>query len=519
MYRFNNIYVLAAFGTIGGALFGFDVSSMSAWLDADQYLDYFNSPDSNLQGGITASMSGGSFIGAIAAGFLADRLGRKLALQIACVIFVIGCAIVCSAQNVGQLIAGRIINGLAIGICSSQVCVYLAELAPSRIRGRIVGIQQWSIEWGILIMYLICYGCIQGISGPAAFRVAWGVQAIPAIVLFFALFLFPESPRWLAGRERWEEVLDILADLHGNGDKHDPIVLAEYEEVREAQRIAAEAKGVGFFELFGPGVWKRTLAGTSVQMWQQLLGGNVAMYYVVYIFQMSGLSGNTNLTSSIIQYVIFLVTTGLMLPFIDRIGRRQLLIGGAIICMILHFTTAGVMATYGQPVDNVFGNENLKLSITGAPGKTVIALSYIFTGIYGLTWAPTGWIYCSEVFPLKYRAKGVGLSAATNWIFNFALAYFLPPAFKNITWKTYIIFGVFCTVMTVHIFFTYPETARKTLEEIDAVFDSKIPPWKSSKVQERALEARAQSITEKGGMRKDSDGFDEKDSRAHQEVV
>ena len=91
---------MAAFGTIGGALFGFDVSSMSAWLDADQYLDYFNSPDSNLQGGITASMSGGSFIGAIAAGFLADRLGRKLALQIACVIFVIGCAIVCSAQNV-----------------------------------------------------------------------------------------------------------------------------------------------------------------------------------------------------------------------------------------------------------------------------------------------------------------------------------------------------------------------------------------------------------------------------------
>lgn len=277
MFRFTNIYVLAAFGTIGGALFGFDVSSMSAWLDAEQYLDYFNRPDSQLQGGITASMSGGSFLGAIAAGFIADKLGRKLSLQIACVIFVLGSAIVCSSQNVGQLIAGRIVNGLAIGICSSQVCVYLAELAPSKIRGRIVGIQQWSIEWGILIMYLVCYGCIQGISGPAAFRVAWGVQAIPAIVLFFALFFFPESPRWLAGRERWEEVLEILAELHGNGDKNDPIVLAEYEEVREAQRIAAEAQGVGFFELFGPRIWKRTLAGTSVQMWQQLLGGNVAM--------------------------------------------------------------------------------------------------------------------------------------------------------------------------------------------------------------------------------------------------
>ncbi|KAL5461178.1 hypothetical protein PMIN06_002366 [Paraphaeosphaeria minitans] len=513
MYRFSNIYVLAAFGTIGGALFGFDVSSMSAWLDTDQYLEYFNHPNSDLQGGITASMSGGSFIGAIAAGFLADKFGRKQALQFACSVFVIGCAVVCSSQNVAQLIVGRLINGFAIGICSSQVCVYLAELAPSKIRGRIVGIQQWSIEWGILIMYLICYGCIQGISGPAAFRVAWGIQAIPAIILFFALFLFPESPRWLAGRERWEEVLQILAELHGNGDRDDPIVLAEYEEVREAQRIAAESKGVGFFELFGPRIWKRTLAGTSVQMWQQLLGGNVAMYYVVYIFQMAGLSGSTNLYSSAIQYVIFLVTTGLMLPFIDRIGRRQLLIGGALICMCLHYTTAAIMATYGNPVDNVFGNENLKLEITGAPGKAVIALSYIFTGIYGLTWAPTGWIYCSEVFPLKYRAKGVGLSAATNWIFNFALAYFLPPAFKNITWKTYIIFGVFCTVMTVHIFFTYPETARKTLEEIDVVFDSKIPPWRTSKVQERALEARAQSISKPETVRTDSNGYDEKEGK------
>ncbi|KAL1605266.1 hypothetical protein SLS60_004812 [Paraconiothyrium brasiliense] len=505
MYRFSNIYVLAAFGTIGGALFGFDVSSMSAWLDTDQYLEYFNHPNPDLQGGITASMSGGSFFGAIAAGFLADKLGRKLALQIACTIFVIGCAIVCSSQNVGQLIAGRLVNGFAIGICSSQVCVYLAELAPSKIRGRIVGIQQWSIEFGILIMYLICYGCIQGISGPAAFRVAWGVQAIPAIILFFALFFFPESPRWLAGRERWEEVLDILADLHGKGDQNDPIVLAEYEEVREAQRIAAEAHGVGFFELFGPRIWKRTVAGTSVQMWQQLL--------------MAGLSGNTNLYSSAIQYVIFLVTTGVMLPFIDRIGRRQLLIGGALICMCLHYSTAAVMAAYGQPVDNVFGNENLKLEITGAPGKAVIALSYIFTGIYGLTWAPTGWIYCSEVFPLKYRAKGVGLSAATNWIFNFALAYFLPPSFKNITWKTYIIFGVFCTVMTIHIFFTYPETARKTLEEIDVVFDSKIAPWRTCTVQERALEARAQNINKTGAVRADSDAFDEKDGNAYQKEV
>ncbi|EME41303.1 hypothetical protein DOTSEDRAFT_55163 [Dothistroma septosporum NZE10] len=221
-------------------------------LSTEQYTKYFDHPGSDLRGGITASMSGGSFISAIAAGFLADELGRKLALRIVCCIFVIGCAIVCSSQNVGHLIAGRIVNGLAIGICSSQVCVYVAELAPSWNRGRVAGIQQWSIEWGILIICLICYGCAQTVSGPTAFRIAWGIQGIPAIILFFALFFFPESPRWLAGRERWEEVLDILTGLHDNGNKNDAVVLAGYEEVREAQRVAAEPQGVGFFQHFGP---------------------------------------------------------------------------------------------------------------------------------------------------------------------------------------------------------------------------------------------------------------------------
>jgi len=139
-------------------------------------------------------------------------------------------------------------------------------------------------------MYLISYGCSVGMPGtPAAFRIAWGIQGIPGIVLLGALFFFPESPRWLASQERWEECLETLALLHAKGNRDDPVVLAEYAEVQEAARIAAESQGVGFFELFGPRIWKRTAAGMSVQMWQQLLGGNVTMYYVVYVFSMAGL--------------------------------------------------------------------------------------------------------------------------------------------------------------------------------------------------------------------------------------
>ena len=264
-------------------LFGFDVSSMSAWIGTDQYRDFFNDPDSNLQGAITASMSAGSLVGALVAGFLADPLGRKGALQIASVIWLVGAALQASSQNVAHLIVGRVVSGLSIGITSSQCCVYLAELAPGRIRGRIVGIQQWSIEWGILIMYLISYGCAVTVDGPAAFRIAWGVQAVPGAVLLAALFFFPESPRWLAGRDRWEEVLEILANLHAKGDTSDPVVLAELEEVKDAARIAREADDISFLGLFGPGIWKRTLAGCSVQVWQQLLGGNVMLYYLVCV--------------------------------------------------------------------------------------------------------------------------------------------------------------------------------------------------------------------------------------------
>lgn len=170
---------------------------------------------------------------------------------------------------------------------SSQVCVYLAELAPAKIRGRVVGIQQWAIEWGILIMYLIAYGCSVSVAGPAAFRICWGVQAVPGLILGLALVFFPESPRWLAGKERWEECLDTLALIHGKGDRNHPMVQAEFEEVQEAARVAHESQDVSILALFGPRIWQRTMCGISVQVWQQLLGGNVAMYYVVYIFQMA----------------------------------------------------------------------------------------------------------------------------------------------------------------------------------------------------------------------------------------
>ena len=138
-------------------------------------------------------------------------------------------------------------------------------------------------------MYLISYGCVVEVDGPSAFRIAWGIQAIPGLVLGVSLFFFPESPRWLASKDRWDEAHDVLANLHAKGDRSAAVVVAELEEVREAARVAAESKAIGYLGLFGPGVWKRTLVGVSVQVWQQLLGGNVMLYYLVYVFNMAGM--------------------------------------------------------------------------------------------------------------------------------------------------------------------------------------------------------------------------------------
>ncbi|KAF8428785.1 glucose transporter [Tirmania nivea] len=334
---------------------------MSAWTGIDQYLEYFNSPDSDLQGGDkTVSMSAGSFASALLAGWLSDKLGRKC------------------AQNVGHLIAGRVINGFTVDIMSSQVPVYLAELSPKDIRGRVAGIQQWAIE----------------------------SVAIPALFLIPALLFFTKSPRWLASKYRWEEALD-----------------AEYEEVREAQAIAAQASQLGWFGLFGPTMWRRMMAARNI-----------------------------NLVFYLVQYVIFLVTTAITLIFIDKWGRRPLFIYGGVAMGALSLCVARLMAHY--------------------------------------------WIYNSEVFPLQYRTKGVGLVTATNWILNFALAYFVPPAFRNISWKTYIIFGVFFAVLS---------TASLCSPKIEAVvwrrltsYEKGVAAWKASKFEDK-FAIRVGELERKGG--------------------
>ena len=246
-----------------------------------QYNDYYgpNMP-SDVQGGITAAMPGGSFCGALLSGFLSDRMGRKYSVQVGALIWCAGSLLICIAQNIPMLVLGRFTNGFSVGICSAQVPVYISEIARADMRGRLVGCQQWAITWGIMIMFYISFGCSH-MEGAASFRVPWGLQALPAVFLFIGLLFLPRSPRWLAKQDRWEEAENTLALLHGNGDVNDPYVRHELEDIRAMVEFERRNADATFFELFKPNVINRTHIGVFTQIWSQLTGVNVMMYYIV----------------------------------------------------------------------------------------------------------------------------------------------------------------------------------------------------------------------------------------------
>lgn len=184
---------------------------------------------------------------------------------------IIGSLITCASQNIAMLVVGRLINGLCVGIASAQVPVYVSELAHPRKRGRVVGAQQWAITWGILIMYYIAYGC-SFLQGSKAWRLPWGLQAIPAVFLAIGLAFSPESPRWLAQKNRWQDCHAVLASVHAKGDLDSAFVLTELQEIREMVEFERQNTDVTYLELFKPKMLNRTHIGVFTQIWSQLTG-------------------------------------------------------------------------------------------------------------------------------------------------------------------------------------------------------------------------------------------------------
>ncbi|KAH8812732.1 general substrate transporter [Xylogone sp. PMI_703] len=472
------IYLYGIAPCTGGLAFGYDTGSMSGILAMPQFLEYFNYPSNFRQGGITASIQAGAFAGSLLTGaFLADRFGRKKTILFGSALFTVGCAIACAANGLAALVAGRVINGLGNGCLAMMVPLYQSEIAPREVRGRIISAQQCFINLGILVAFWIQYAS-SFIDGSAAWRLPMGLQMVATIALHVTMYFLPESPRWLVAQDRHEDALRVLAKVHARGNTEDLYVQAELAEIISKIKFEKEHQDPSYISLLFGEHARRMWIGIGVQFWQQVTGINVIMYYAVFLFQQAGIQGTqASLLANGIQGAVLNVITWINMWYIDSWGRRKPMVIGGIGMAVSMLLIGVIMVTKGNPVyDHLTKKTNFDFTDKSA-SHAAIAFVYIYVAWFALTWACVAWVYPPEIFATNMRSKGTSMTSATNWFVNFWFALYIPTAMNKISWKLYIIFAAICVLISIVCYLFFPESAGKTLEEMDFLFIKGRTPW------------------------------------------
>ncbi|KAJ5606292.1 high affinity glucose transporter [Penicillium lagena] len=427
----KEVYLYGIAPCTAGLAFGYDTGSMSGILAMPQFLTYFNHPSNFQQGGITASILAGAFAGSLLTGaFLADRLGRRRTILLGSAIFTIGIAISTGANSVAALVAGRVINGLGNGCLTMTTTMYQSEIAPREIRGRIISVFQCCVNFGILIAFWIQYGTSH-IQSEASWRTAMGLQMIAEMAEIVAKITFEKS-------HPPPSYYDLLLGTHK----------------------------------------RRMWLGIGVQFWQSMTGINVIMYYAVFLFQQAGLSQtSSSLLANGLQGVVLNLFTYPNMYYMDTWGRRWPMVIGGVGMGISMMVIGVLMKTTGNPVyDQLTQKTNFHFT-SPAASHTVIAFVYIYVAVFAITWACVAWVYPPEIFSMSMRGRATSMTTATNWFVNFWFGLYIPTAMKEISWKLYMIFMSLCFLMSIVIFLFYPESAGKTLEEMDFLFTKGRSIW------------------------------------------
>ncbi|KAI9313592.1 general substrate transporter [Dichotomocladium elegans] len=436
------------------------------------------------QGTLTGLLLAGCFVGSLLAGQSAEIFSRKITIILGCIVFTIGAAIQTGTNGYAMMVVGRAIAGLGIGTLSMIVPLYQSELAPKEIRGRLISLQQLMCTVGLMLAFWVNVGT-EKIDSDASFRIPIGIQIAPAVVLAAGCFFLPYSPRWLFSKGREEEALEVLAKLHANGDKTDPYVVSEFNDIREQLEADRKVANMDYTEVFSKRNRRRLVLGIFIQVFQQFTGINSIMYYAPTIFMQAGIQNTSaTLIASGVNGVLNMLSTIPAVLFLDRLGRRKTLISGAIVMGIAMLLCGIVMATTGRVYLDLADNKN-KIDMSGNTKASYfcIVMIYVFVAGFAYSWGPVGWVYPAEIFPLNVRAKGTSLSTAANWLLNFAISEMCPAMLNSITWGTYIFFGCCCVVMTLTVWLFYPETKGKSLEEMDAVFSGSVWAFRAEKRQ------------------------------------
>jgi MFS transporter, SP family, galactose:H+ symporter len=442
--------VVLAVVIVAGALFGYDQGVISGALDG---IKREFSLGSLLVEVVTSWVTLGALIGSLVGGDLADRLGRRKAVLTAGAMFAAGALLQALAADATLLVAGRLVVGFGVGVAAVAAPLYGAELAPAAFRGRFVSAYQLAITIGIFLAYLV-----DGwLAANDSWRVMLGVSLVPGVLLMLVALLAPESPRWLVKMGRRDEALALMTRIRPEADAAPRLASIEAS-------LSEEAKQASWREVFDP-AWRRPLLiAVGLAVFQQITGINAIIYYADEIFAAAGFATaeeQTTVTTWAIGGVNVLATF-IAIAFIDRLGRRPLLLAGLIgmgislVVVGLAFLSIGAGAAAGGP--------------SAAGIVTLIAL-VVFIISFAFSLGPVVWTVISEIFPGRIRGRAVAVATAVNWGSAFLVSQFFLTLIDAIgVSATFWLFALFCLLGWVWIYRRVPETRGRSLEQIEQMW-------------------------------------------------
>ncbi|KAI6819476.1 general substrate transporter [Hortaea werneckii] len=466
-------------------LFGYDQGVFSGVIVSDDFLQLHGiAGKSELISITTAIYNIGCFLGAIVAAGYGDRWGRKLTIMIGTTIMAVGAILQTSSFSLAQMMVGRIVTGIGNGLNTSTAPVWQADSAKSSWRGILVvvecvmNIAGFSLVNWISTLHTLPDAVIDadevadyGMSfagGSVAWRVPLAIQFVFIVILYATVPWLPESPRWLMSQNREAEAAEITA-LIEDRDIDDPEVMLLVNDIKWAVDYERE-NAPTWRELFsgktsnkgGTGTLQRMFLGIACFAMQQGTGINVTSYYLpTLLIESVNLDTETSRLLTACNSVQYLFFTALALLFVERLGRRRMLITGAA-GMAVSFVLIAALLSQSETASNDAERE--------VWASASIAFFFTFFSFFGFGWMGCSWLYPTEIVSLTMRAKATGLGVATNWIVNFMVVLVTPIGIDNIGWKFYIIWAVLNALFVPIVYLFYPETANRRLEDIDRYF-------------------------------------------------
>ncbi|MDN3642268.1 sugar porter family MFS transporter [Lutimonas halocynthiae] len=472
-----NIYFVTIVITLGGLLFGYDTGVING---TQFYFSKYFELTGWLKGFIVSSALLGALLGAASAGLISKSIGRKKSLIVSAVLFAISAwgsglpAIL--PESMTLMVIFRVLGGIAIGMASMNAPMYIAEIAPAKIRGTLVTYYQMAVVIGFFVVFLVTYFIGNGLTEQENIDYGWRYmfwsEMIPALAFFILLFMVPKSPRWLMIKGREEEAKNVLVAIHGQemADK-------EYFDIKESIQQEGSVKKASIFQ---KSLFPIVVIGTVLSVLQQFTGINAVLYYGADIFEQAlGFGKEDVLLQQILLATVNLLFTFIAMFTVDKLGRKPLLIIGGF-GMLLGFLIMG-FTLYLSDYSAV--NSAGLPAISSTEGIICLVGILMFIGSFAMSMGPIVWVLLSEIFPNSIRSTAMAIAVAAQWLANYFVSQSFPIVVESDanrlvadggTWNNSLPYFLFSAFIVFIIFFTWkwiPETKGKTLEEMEATFN------------------------------------------------